>query len=277
MHEQIFISGVWHSGTSLVAEIAKMNGYDLGKVTNSRNDNSFAWRGPINSLGSSSGYSTKDYDNASVKGIVEKSWPFDAVDKQENELFKGSILKSRSHSAAAHNCCKLPGLSLMTPHIARAFPEAPIIHVIRNPIDISLSRTDNYFLDRLVVDKVSREPQEWEYPAPNIIKYLFFAIGGLEWTKIKFLPASIHIGANRKKLYWNILYALRWVLMQERLRIDIHKHNVQNHHIIKFENLITGPQRRAEIEKLRNILGVEGKLKMPPINLSLIHISEPFM
>ena len=277
MHEQIFISGVWHSGTSLIAEIAKMNGYDLGRATNSKNDNNFAWRGPLNSLDSSSGYFTKDYDDASVKGILEKSWPFDTVDKQENELFKDSILKSRSHPTPGHNCCKLPGLSLMTPHIASAFPKAPIIHVIRNPIDISLSRTDNYFLDRLVVDKVSREPQEWDFPAPNIIKYLFFAIGGLEWTKIEFLPASIHIGANRKKIYWNILYALRWVLMQERLRIDIKKHNVQNHHIIKFENLITGPQRRTEIEKLRNILGVEGKLKMPLINQSKAYKYESFI
>ena len=266
MHNQIFISGVWHSGTSLIAEIAKLNGYDLGKATSSKNDNNFAWRGPLSNLNAPRGYSTKDYDDVSVKGILEKSWPFDTVDKQENELFKDSILKSCSFPRADHNCCKLPGLSLMTPHIARAFPEVPIIHVLRNPLDISLSRTDNYFLDRLVIDKVDREPQQHEFPSPNIIKYLFFAIGGLEWTKIKFLPASIHIEANRKKLYWNILYALRWVLVQERLRIDIHKHNVQNHHIIKFEDIVLGNPK--EIEKLKQILGVTGTLKIPSINQS---------
>ena len=96
MHNQVFISGVWHSGTSLIAEIAKLNGYDLGKATNSKNDNNFAWRGPINSLGSSSGYFSKDHDNDSLKGILEKSWPFDTVDEQENELFK---LFLRSSSA----------------------------------------------------------------------------------------------------------------------------------------------------------------------------------
>ena len=35
MYEQIFISGVWHSGTSLIAEIAKLNGNVDNFVTKS--------------------------------------------------------------------------------------------------------------------------------------------------------------------------------------------------------------------------------------------------
>lgn len=275
MHKQIFISGVWHSGTSLIAEIAKMNGYDLGKKINPRNDNSFAWRGPLSNRGSPLGHLTKDYDAVSVKGILEKSWPFDTVDEQENELFKGSILKSRSYLHADYNCCKLPGLSLMAPHTNKAFPESPIIHAIRNPIDLSLSRTDNYFLGRLVADKANRELQEWETSANDIIGHLFTALGGLEWPEIKILPASIHIQTNRKKLYWNVLYALRWVLMLERLRIDIKKHNVQNYHIIKFEDIVLGNQK--EIEKLKEILGVTGPLKMPSINQSKAYKYESFI
>ena len=278
MHEQIFISGVWHSGTSLVAEIAKLNGYDLGKATNSKNDNNFAWRGPLNSIGSNSGYFTKDFDNASVKGILEKSWPFDTVNEEENKLFADCILKSRNLTTKPkYNCCKLPGLSLMTPHISKAFPEAPIIHVLRNPVDLSLSKTDNYFLDRLLRDKVSRDLKEWEISSANSVKFLFLALGGLEWTKIRFLPASIDIQANRKKILWNLLYTLRWILIMNRLRVDIESHNIKNHYIIKFENLITGPHQRAEIEKLRNILGVEGDLKMPSLDKTKAYKSESFL
>jgi len=278
MHEQIFISGVWHSGTSLVAEIAKLNGYDLGKATNSKNDNNFAWRGPINSLGSSSGYFTKDHDTDSIKGILERSWPFDTVDADENELFKSCILNARGwRGQPKYNCCKLPGLSLMMPHISKAFPKAPIIHVIRNPIDLSLSRTDNYFLGRLLHDKVSRELKEWEMTSPDAIGFLFAALGGLEWSKIEFSPASISIQANRKKILWNLLYTLRWILITNRLRLDIENHSIKNHHIIKFENLITGPQRSPEIEKLRNILGVEGELKMPLIDETKAYKFESYL
>ena len=284
MHEQIFISGVWHSGTRLIAEIAKLNGYDLGKITNSKNDNNSAWRdGPTPApfrekpeiFGS---VSSTDHRTYSLKGILEKSWPFDIVSVEENELFKNCILNSYGyHRSTKYNCCKLPGLSLMTPHIAKAFPEAPIIHVVRNPFDISLSKTDNYFLGRLIADKAYRELQFWETPVGDIIHGLFMALGELEWRDIEFKPSCFIIKHNRKEILWNLQYVLRWTLMIERLRIDIQKHNVQNHHIIKFENLITGPQRRAEIEKLRNILGVEGKLKMPPINKSKAYKYESFI
>ena len=273
MHEQIFISGVWHSGTRLIAEIAKLNGYDLGKITNSKNDNNSAWRdGPTPApfrekpeiFGS---VSSTDHRTYSLKGILEKSWPFDIVSVEENELFKNCILNSYGyHRSTKYNCCKLPGLSLMTPHIAKAFPEAPIIHVVRNPFDISLSKTDNYFLGRLIADKAYRELQFWETPVGDIIHGLFMALGELEWRDIEFKPSCFIIKHNRKEILWNLQYVLRWTLMIERLRIDIQKHNVQNHHIIKFEDIVL--ENPKEIEKLKQILGVTGPLKIPSINQS---------
>ena len=274
MHNQVFISGVWHSGTSLIAEIAKLNGYDLGKATNFKNDNNFAWRGPLNSF--QSGFdASKDYDTDSVKDILEKSWPFDTVDKQENELFKGGILKSRSHSGPGHNCCKLPGLSLMTPHISKAFPEAPIIHVLRNPIDLSLSKTDNYFLGHLVHDKVKRQTKEWETTSSDTVSYLFAALGGLEWPNIKFSPESIRIDTNKKKILWNLLYTLRWILIIDRLRLDLEKHNIKNHYIVNFEKIVLGDQE--ELLRLKNILGLSGPLKMPTIDKSKAYKYESYL
>ena len=273
MHEQVFISGVWHSGTRLIAEIAKLNGYDLGKTINSKNDNNSAWRDGITpalfrekpEIFSSA--SSTDHRTYSVKGILEKSWPFDIVSAEENELFKNCILNSYGYyRSTKYNCCKLPGLSLMTPHIARAFPKAPIIHVIRNPLDISLSKTDNYFLGRLITDKTYRELQFWEAPVGYIIDRLFMALGELEWRDIEFKPSCFTVKHNRKEILWNLLYVLRWTLMIERLRIDIQKHNVQNHHIIKFEDIVL--ENPKEIEKLKQILGVTGPLKIPSINQS---------
>ena len=276
MHEQIFISGVWHSGTSLIAEIAKLNGYDLGKATNSRNDNNFAWRGALNSLGSCSGYFSKDYDHDSIKGFLYKSWPFDNINEEENRLFRDCVLKSRDHFAEPkYNCCKLPGLSLMAPHISKAFPEAPIIHVVRNPIDVSLSKTDNYFLGRLLHDKVSRQLKEWEMTSPDSIGLLFTALGGLEWPKIKFYPSQILINTKRKKILWNLLYTLRWVLIVDRLRLDIEKHSIQNHYIINFEKIVLGDQK--ELLRLKNILGVTGSLNMPIIDKSKAHKYESYI
>ena len=273
MHEQIFISGVWHSGTSLIAEIAKLNGYDLGKATNSKNDNNFAWRGPVSRrFNPETGFDMsfvpmyRDYDDLSVKSILEKSWPFDTVDKQENELFKDIILKSCSFPRADYNCCKLPGLSLMTPHIAKAFPEAPIIHVVRNPFDISLSKTDNYFLSRLIEDKTVRENHANELYKRDTIHLLFHALGHLEWAYRPAGPNESVIRHERKSVYWNILYCLRWVLMIDRLSIDLRTHNIKNHHIIKFENIVSNDLQ--EIDKLRQILGIKGDLKMPPIDNS---------
>ena len=276
MHNQVFISGVWHSGTSLIAEIAKLNGYDLGKATNSKNDNNFAWRGPINSLGSSSGYFSKDHDNDSLKGILEKSWPFDDIDEEENKLFRDCVLKSRDHFIKPkYNCCKLPGLSLMTPHISKIFPEAPIIHVLRNPIDLSLSETDNYFLGHLVHDKVKRQTKEWETTSSDTVSYLFTALGGLEWPNIKILPASLHIDTPRKKLLWNLLYTLRWILIIDRLKLDLEKHNIKNHYIVNFEKIVLGDQE--ELLRLKNILGVSGPLKMPTIDKSKAYKYESYL
>ena len=275
MHEQIFISGVWHSGTSLIAEIAKLNGYDLGIAVSSRNDSSFAWRGPLVSLGLGDTASAKDYDDVSIKGILEKSWPFDNIGEEESELFKNCITKSHTYPNLTHNCCKLPGLSLMTPHLSKAFPKAPIIHVTRNPIDVSLSRTDNYFLDRLVHDKVERELQEWEIASPDIIQYLFVALGGLEWTDIKFSPSSISIQANRKKILWNLLYTLRWALIADRLRVDIENHSIENHYVINFEKIAL--EDKEEILKLKNILGVSGRLRMPAINKAKVYKFESYL
>ena len=276
MHEQIFISGVWHSGTRLIAEIAKLNGYDLGKITNSKNDNNSAWRdGPTPALfrekpeifGS---VSSTDHRTYSLKGILEKSWPFDIVSVEENELFKNCILNSYGyHRSTKYNCCKLPGLSLMTPHIAKAFPEAPIIHVVRNPFDISLSKTDNYFLSRLIEDKTVRENHTNELYKGETIYLLFHALGHLEWAYRSAGPSESVIRHERKPIYWNILYCLRWVLIIDRLSIDLRTHNIKNHHIIKFENIVSNDLQ--EINKLRQILGVKGDLKMPPIDNSRAH------
>jgi len=275
VHEQIFISGVWHSGTSLIAEIAKMNGYNLGKATNSRNDNNFAWRGPLNSLGSPSGAFAKDYDPDSVKGILEKSWPFDTVDEEENKLFEANILKSRRYSDTVPFCCKLPGFSLMTPHIQRAFPSAPIIHVIRNPVDVSQSPTDNYFLRRLILDKTNRELKDWEIQVDSVIVYLFTALGGLEWTKIKFNLTNFVVDKNRRIIYWNMLYTLRWILIMDRLRLDLDAHDIKNHHIIKFEKIVLGD--KEETERLKDILKIKGQMKMPKIDRSKAFKYESFI
>lgn len=274
MHEQIFISGVWHSGTSLIAEIAKMNGYDLGKVTTPRNDNNLAWRGMQSLVPADNSY--QEYSHNSIKGILERGWPFDTVGEKENKLFKDCILKSRDDFIKPkYNCCKLPGLSLMTPHIFKAFPEAPIIHVLRNPIDLSLSKTDNYFLGHLTHDKVKRQTEEWETTSSDTVSYLFTALGGLEWPNIKFSSASIRIDTNRKKILWNLLYTLRWILIIDRLRLDLKKHNIKNHYIVNFEKIVLGDQ--AELLRLKNILGVSGSLKMPTIDKSKAYKYESYL
>ena len=85
----------------------------------------------------------------------------------------------------------------------------------------------------------------------------------------------MHIGANRKKVYWNILYTLRWVLTVDRLRLDIEKHSIQNHYIINFEKIVLGDQK--ELLRLKNILGVTGSLKIPIIDKSKAHKYESYI
>jgi hypothetical protein len=269
VHEQIFISGVWHSGTSLVAEIAKLNGYDLGRILNDRNDNNYAWRGDKGCIRTAANKKSIDHDPESLKGILNRGWPFDTVDEEENKLFKKHIIESRNKlNSPEHNCCKVPGLLLMTPHIQQAFPESPIIHVVRNPIDVSLSQTDNYFLNALTHDKISRPRQKWETSPSDIINNLFEALGDLEWKDVVVHTDSIRIGHNRKHLLWNLLYTIRWVMMIDRLTIDLDKHKIQNHHIIRFEKIVL--KDKQEIAKLKDILGVSGDLKLPEMNISKI-------
>ena len=54
--------------------------------------------------------------------------------------------------------------------------------------------------------------------------------------------------------------------MIDRLSIDLRTHNIKNHHIIKFENIVSNDLQ--EIDKLRQILEIKGDLKMPPIDNS---------
>ena len=111
--------------------------------------------------------------------------------------------------------------------------------------------------------------------SPDSIGFLFTALGGLEWTKVKFLPGSIHIGSNRKKVYWNILYALRWVLIIDRLRLDIEKHNIKNHYTINYEKIVFGDEE--ELSRLKNIFGVTEPLKMPAIDRSKAYKHESYI
>ena len=124
-------------------------------------------------------------------------------------------------------------------------------------------------------DKTSRELKNWEITSPDSIRFLFTALGGLEWTKVKFLPGSIHIGAKRKKVYWNILYALRWVLIIDRLRLDIEKHNIKNHYNINYEKIVFEDEQ--EISKLKNIFGVSGPLKIPVMDRSRVYKHESYI
>ena len=50
----------------------------------------------------------------------------------------------------------------MAPIVKQAFPDAPMISVVRNGIDVSLYESDNYFLRLLIQDKASRPPTPYE-------------------------------------------------------------------------------------------------------------------
>jgi hypothetical protein len=257
MHEQIFISGVWWSGAYIVADIANMNGYDLGRRLNSRNDNVFAWKsGPFYSMDG-------NCSPGSIQDILETKWPFDSVKEEDSINFRNRVIQARSPNEPKHNCCKLSTLSLMTPLIKHSFKDAPIITVIRNGIDISIYESDNYFLRLLMQDRARRGTTLNDIDFVSAIGHLFTAIGDLRW---KIQPVS-DIGWNFqsrvKPVLWNALYSLRWAMMLDRLNLDIQKHNIQNHHVIKFESLVS--QDPEEIEKLQSVLGISGKLIMPPL------------
>tara|TARA_R110002073_G_C9259438_1_gene563301 strand:- start:416 stop:772 length:357 start_codon:yes stop_codon:yes gene_type:complete len=50
-------------------------------------------------------------------------------------------------------------------------------------------------------------------------------------------------------------------MIQDRLNLDIQTHNIENHHTIKFEDIVQND--KEELEKLQDILAIPGKLKIP--------------
>lgn len=255
MHEQIFISGVWWSGAYYLADIASINGYDLGRRLNSRNDNVFAWKtGPFYSMDG-------NYSPGSLQDILETKWPFDKVTQEDSNSFRDRIVQSRSPHGPAHNCCKLSTFCMMTPLISDAFPDAPIINVVRNPIDVAMYESDNYFLRLLIQDRVNRSSSNDDINLVYAMGHLFTALGDLRW---KMQPASVngwYLETRVKPILWNLLYALRWVMIQDRLALDTQKHNIQNCHTIKFEKIAQNDTE--ELEKLQDLLKITGKLKIP--------------
>jgi hypothetical protein len=262
MHEQIFITGVWWSGAYLVADIARMNGYDLGRRLNSRNDNVFAWKtGPFYSMDG-------NCSPGSLQDILETKWPFDSVEDEDSDNFQARIIQARSTHNPEYNCCKLPTLSLMTPLIKESFPDAPIISVIRDGIDISLYESDNYFLRLLMQDRAQRPPTLNDINFVNAVGHLFTALGDLRWKMQPTSKDGWNLQSRVKPVLWNVLYVLRWAMMIDRLRLDVKNHNIENHHTIKFENVIS--EDKQEIEKLQFILKIPGKLKLPALDKSVI-------
>ena len=269
MHRRVFITGVWHSGTRLIAKIAEMNGYNLGKIINSKNDNIYAWHGPKVALASRVGATSKNvYDPNSIKAMLEKNWPLDSVSSNLVGQFRAIIEDSEKTIVLRQqtHCCNIPGLTLLTPLISKSYPQAPIINVVRNGIDLSLSDADNYFLGRLLRDKLLTRyisSHDGAMTPESALKLLFTALGDLEWTP-EFLENYFIIKHARKPIHWKVLASLRWALIMDRLRTDLESYNIDNHHAIKFENIVLGDER--EIKKLRHILGVQGNLKLPTMD-----------
>ena len=255
MHEQIFISGVWWSGAYYLADIANINGYDLGRRLNSRNDNVFAWK--TGSFYSMDGNASP----GSLQHILETKWPFDKVTEDDSDSFRDRIVQSRSPHGPEHNCCKLSTLCLMTPLISRAFPDSPIINVIRNPIDVAMYESDNYFLRLLMQDRANRQNDVDSINFAAAIGHLFTALGDLRWKIQPTSETGWMLNTRVRPILWNLLYVLRWAMIQDRLEHDIKKHNIKNVHMIKFEKIVM--QDKEEVELLQDILQVSGKLKMP--------------
>ena len=255
MHSQIFISGVWWSGAYYLADIASVNGYDLGRRLNSRNDNVFAWKtGPFYSMDGNA-------SPGSLQHILETKWPFDKDIKDDSDSFRDRVIQSRSPHDPEHNCCKLSTFCMMTPLINKAFPESPIINVIRNPIDVAMYESDNYFLRLLIQDRANRQNNENSIDLVDVIGHLFTALGDLRWKIQPTSETGWMVNTRVRPILWNALYVLRWALIQDRLEHDIKKHNIKNVHMIKFEKIVM--QDKEEVELLQDILQVSGKLKMP--------------
>ena len=255
MHSQIFISGVWWSGAYYLADIASVNGYDLGRRLNSRNDNVFAWKtGPFYSMDGNA-------SPGSLQHILETKWPFDKDIKDDSDSFRDRVIQSRSPHDPEHNCCKLSTFCMMTPLINKAFPESPIINVIRNPIDVAMYESDNYFLRLLIQDRANRQNNENSIDLVDVIGHLFTALGDLRWKIQPTSETGWMVNTRVRPILWNSLYVLRWALIQDRLEHDIKKHNIKNVHMIKFEKIVM--QDKEEVELLQDILQVSGKLKMP--------------
>ena len=261
MHEQIFISEVWWSGAYYIADIASVNGYDLGRKLNSRNDNVFAWKtGPFYSMDC-------NYSPGSIQDILETKWPFNEVTQEDSDSFRSRIIQSRSPHGPEYNCCKLSTFCLMTPLINSAFVDAPIINVIRNPIDVSLYESDNYFLRFLIQDKLVRHRNATDGgDLIDAVGYLFTALGDLRW---KVNPTSENgwtVISRFRPVLWNLLYVLRWALIQDRLEVDTQNHKIKNIHNITFEKIVTDD--KEEVERLQDILKISGTLKMPKAPVS---------
>lgn len=255
MHEQVFISGVWWSGAYHIADIASINGYDLGRRLNSRNDNVFAWKtGPFYSMDG-------NYSPGSLQDILETKWPFDKINQEDSDSFRDRIVQARSPHGPEHNCCKLSTFCMMTPLINDTFPEAPVINVIRNPIDISIYESDNYFLRLLMQDRAKRKSHTGDIDFVQAMGYLFDSIGDLRWKVRPTSETGWHVDTRARPILWNLLYTLRWVMIQDRLSFDISNHEIQNVNTIKFEKIVM--QDKEELELLQDILQVPGKLKLP--------------
>lgn len=255
MREQIFISGVWWSGAYYIADIASINGYDLGRRLNSRNDNVFAWKtGPFYSMDG-------NYSPGSLQDILETKWPFDEVAQKDSDSFRDRIIQSRSPHGPKHNCCKLSTFCLMTPLINSAFPESPIINVVRNPIDVAMYESDNYFLRLLMQDRANYQNNANSIDLVDAIGYLFTALGDLRWKMQPTSETGWQVNTRVRPVLWNLLYVLRWTMIQDRLNLDIQNHKIKNVHAIRFEKIVM--QDKEEIELLQDILQISGKLKIP--------------
>jgi hypothetical protein len=260
VHRQIFITGVWWSGAYLLADIASINGYDLGRRLNSRNDNVYAWKtGPFYSMDG----------NASpgcLQDILETKWPFDDPGQEEIDNFYRGIINARSPHDPENSCCKLSTLTMMTPLVHRAFPKSPVINVIRNPVDVSMYESDNYFLRLLMQDRVSRPSAVGDIDLVDAIGYLFTGMGDLRWKIQPTSKTGWHVETRVKPILWNLLYVLRWAMVQDRLNLDIKNHNIKNVHNISFEKIVS--QDKEELNALQDILQIPGKLKLPKLPVS---------
>jgi len=256
VHEQIFISGVWWSGAYHIADIASINGYDLGRRLNSRNDNVFAWKtGPFYSMDG-------NYSPGSLQDILETKWPFDKVTQEDSDSFRDRIIQARSPHGPEHNCCKLSTFCMMTPLINNSFSDAPIINVIRNPIDISIYESDNYFLRLLMQDRTRRDTNVGDIDFTDAIGHLFTSLGDLRWKMHPFSENGWQFETRGNPVLWNLLYVLRWIMIQDRLRFDIKNHDIKNVNTIRFEKIAN--KDKEELELLKDILQIPGKLKIPP-------------